>query len=242
MPHFIYSDPEGTATSFSADVHVNYFENTFSDLDIEKVSDFAFCQIADSTNLNPSIARKLGIPHVGCRNHCLNLGCEDMEKADTELAELSDKIHEAHKTINGSNVLSATLHNVQQACQAYSSKLRTNCTTRWGAICMMVNSHLKSENEIREVHRQFPTRVSEETVTSDFRARVERHTPYLNNINECSAYLQTRGATLAECQDALDVLADLAEDGMDSFEYCQLKDDKFKAGNKYDSGKSLSCV
>ena len=238
MPHVLYSDPNATASSFNADVHVDYFTQTFNDLSIDKVSDFALAQVADSTNLNPAIARKLGIPHIGCRNHCHNLASQDMEKDDPELAELSEKTHEAHRTINASNVLSATLYNVQQACESYASRLKINCTTRWGAICQMLNSHLKSENEIREVSKAFPDRVSEETVTQAFILSVENHTPYLNNINECSADLQTRGATLAECQDALEVLAGMVEDGADSFEHCKLKDEKFKAGNKYDTGKS----
>lgn len=71
---------------------------------------------------------------------------------------------------------------------------------------------------------------------------MEKHTPYLNVIKECSATLQTRGATLAECQDALEALAEMVESCDNGFEHCLLKDDKFKVGNRYDTELCHCCT
>ena len=80
--------PTDTATNFNAETHVKYIEETFRNFGFDKVADFALAQVADSTALNPKIARLLEIIHVACRNHCLNLACRDMEKEDTELNDL----------------------------------------------------------------------------------------------------------------------------------------------------------
>ena len=55
--------------------------------------------------------------------------------------------------------------------------------------------------------------------------------------------MQKKFASLADCQEALDSLYEQVEAQVDGFEKCKLKDDKFRVGNKYDSGEfiSVSC-
>ena len=60
------AEPTDTATEFNAETHVKFFEDTFKHLGFNKVADFAFAQVADSTALNPKIARLLRIVHVAC--------------------------------------------------------------------------------------------------------------------------------------------------------------------------------
>ena len=77
----------------------------------EEVNNFAVAQTANSTNLNPKIARFLGIEHVGCHNHCLNLGCKEMENNYLKLREIVEKTGKCHRTIGASNKLTACLEN-----------------------------------------------------------------------------------------------------------------------------------
>ena len=116
-----------TATFFNAAAHVKSFTSTFANLGFGAVSDWAIAQVADSTALNPKIARILEIYHVACRNHCLNLACKEMEGEDDELSELAVQTQEVHGTIRASNKLTATMYNVQQSCH----RLKLLCQTRW---------------------------------------------------------------------------------------------------------------
>ena len=228
---------EAHATTFNADTHVKYINDTFENLGFDKVSDFALAQVADSTNLNPCIARKLDILHVACRNHCLNLACEDMEKDDIDLAELADATHESHRTIKLSNKLTAALANVQKLC--YS--MRCKWATRWNALTDMFNNHIKAEDDIRQVAKDFPGRLDDTTVGTAFMRRVKSHISYLNTIKATSCELQTKGATLSACNDVCTILDEEVQLGQgvtgDYFENCKLKGDKYLVGNKYDSGE-----
>jgi len=106
-----------TATKFNADTHIQLFEQTFSNLGIKDMSDFVIVQTSDSTALNPKIPRMCNFFHVACQNHCLNLGCKDMEKNCAELKQLLDKTQEVHHKIKASNKLSAVLENVKASAQ-----------------------------------------------------------------------------------------------------------------------------
>ena len=241
----IFCDNKVTAVEFNAETHVKSFSKTFENLGFDKVSDFAMAQVADSTALNPKIARLLEIVHIACRNHALNLACKDMEEDDEELAGLATETQEVHRTINASNILTATMYNVQQS----ATSLRLLCQTRWGSICALFNSHLQNVLEIREIADAHPDRVSDRTVSRDYMQVMGRHTAYLNQVNSVAAALQAQGATLADYQDALDLLNDMVQEGREEvgndFEFCMLQGEKFLVGNRYDSGEimiSLLCL
>ena len=236
-----------TAVEFNAETHVKSFSKTFENLGFDKVSDFAMAQVADSTALNPKIARLLEIVHIACRNHALNLACKKMEEEDEdeELAGLATDTQEVYRTINASNILTATMYNVQQS----ATSLRLLCKTRWGSICALFNSHLQNVLEIREIADAHPDRVSDRTVSRDYMQVMGRHTAYLNQVNSVAAALQAQGATLADYQDALDLLNDMVQEGREEvgndFEFCMLQGEKFLVGNRYDSGEimiSLLCL
>ncbi len=100
-----------TATNFSADSHIKLFQQTFKNLQFDDLSNFAIAQVADSTALNPKIARVLGIKHIACCNHCLNLGCKDMEKHSSELRDIANMTQEVLHKVKTSNKLTAELEN-----------------------------------------------------------------------------------------------------------------------------------
>ena len=99
------------STLINSVVHVKHLTELFESLSLEEVSDFVVCQVADSTNLNPKIAKNLGCLHVGCHDYYLNNSGKDMEQGTSYLSVLVDSIHGLHTSISGSNKLSANLAN-----------------------------------------------------------------------------------------------------------------------------------
>ena len=99
------------STLINSVIHVKHVTELFESLSFEEVSDFVVCQVADSTNLNPKIAKNLGCLCVGCCDNWLHNNGKDMEKGTTYLSVLVDSIHGLHTSISGSNKLSANLAN-----------------------------------------------------------------------------------------------------------------------------------
>ncbi len=89
--------------------HVANMSATFAAKDL---TNFVIAQVADSTALNPKIACMLGIKHIACCNHCLNLGCKDIKKHCSELKKNVDLTQEVHCKVKASNKLTVELENV----------------------------------------------------------------------------------------------------------------------------------
>ncbi len=102
-----------TATQVDAEAHIKLFEQTFKNLEMDDLTNFAIAQVANSTSLNPKIAGMLGIKHIACPNYCLNLGCKDTEKHCSELKNIADLTQEVHHKVKASNKLTVELENVQ---------------------------------------------------------------------------------------------------------------------------------
>ena len=211
-----------TATTFNAEAHINLFKTTFKNLKI-KLSDFAIGQIADSTALNPKIARLLDIAHSACRNHCLNLGCKDMENNCDALKRLTKMTQEIHRKIKASNKLSASLENIQASCRALDDtenvagancKLKLAAPTRWNSITTMLSGHEKNEASLRRLISENPNRdLDDTTISRTFLQEIRSHLPYLDYIKLASAAMQARLATLEECQSLNDSIVQLQEVG-----------------------------
>jgi hypothetical protein len=116
-----------TATNFNADSHIKLFQQTFKNLQFDDLSNFAIAQVADSTALNPKIAPVLGIKHIACCNHSLNLGCKDMEKHSSEPRDIADMTQEVHRKVKASNKLTAEL----EKCESMLSTIGRNWQDRW---------------------------------------------------------------------------------------------------------------
>ncbi len=221
-----------TATTFNADAHVKLFEKTFDNLKIKSVKNFAIAQVADSTNLNPAIARKMNINHIACRNHCLNLACKDMENSCKELATIAAKTQEVHQKVKASNKLSAELENVQVASRELQGgeqgglcKLKSQAVTCWNSLVGMLDSHVKTVAELREVIQLHPQKdISDETTSVQFMRKIDNHLPYLKKLKQASLSMQRSLATLDDCQFHCDLVADCAKRGFkkkgDQWEFC----------------------
>ncbi len=149
MNFILFANIEQMATKFNAETHQKLFQQTFKNLNISDISSFAIAQIADSTVTNPKIARLLKIAHIGCPNHCLNLGCKDMESDCPELKMLADETQEVHCKIKASNKLTADLDNVQaisraldESCQTGTGRLKMKAPTHWNLLEDLLRSHI----------------------------------------------------------------------------------------------------
>jgi hypothetical protein len=210
-----------TATKFNAETHIKMFQNTFANLNIYNLTDFAIAQTSDSTVMDPKIASLLKIFHAACQNHCLNLGCKDMEKNCIELSDLTEKTQDIHCKIKRSNKLCAVLENIQAtACEYDSSvwaagKPKLVAATCWNSLEAMLQSHKKVLDAIREVIHSTPEHdLSDETTSNHFVRRLNKHLKYFAALKSASVCMQTHLATLDDCQFQWDAIADLATDGL----------------------------
>jgi hypothetical protein len=152
--------------------------------------------------MNPKIARVLKIFHVACQNHCLNLGCKDMEKNCIKLSDLSEKTQDIHRKIKGSNKLCAVLEHVQAtACEYDSSvwagKPKLVAATCWNLLEAMLQSHKKALDVIREVIHSTPEHdLSDETTSNHFMRKLNKHLKYLAALKSASVCMQTHLATM----------------------------------------------
>ena len=216
---------QATATKFNTEAHIKLFKTSFDNLNI-KMSDFVIGQIADSTALNPRIARLLNICHIACRNHCLNLGCKDMENNCDALKRLATMTQDIHRKIKASNKLSASLENIQASCRALDDtavagsncKLKLAAPTRWNSITTMLSGHEKNEVSLRNLIAQNQDRdLDDETISTAFLRDIRSHLPYLEYIKSASEAMQARLATLEECQSLNDSIVQLKSEGSGTF-------------------------
>ncbi len=223
-----------TATNFKADSHIKLFQQTFENLQFDDLSNFAIAQVADSTALNPKIARVLGIKHIACRNHCLNLECKDMEKHFSELRDIADMTQEVHRKVKASNKLTAELENVQACCRQSDAtgktgdggRLKMKATTRRNLLEGLLKSHIDCIEAIRQVICSHPEHdISDETTLRDFVKKIMKHLPYLTHLKSALVLMQKRMASLEECQFHCDLIASCALNGYgkagNDFCYCK---------------------
>ena len=142
------------------------------------------------------------IHHIACRNHCLNLGCKDMEKNCAELSDISEKTQAIHRTFKASNKLTAVMENAQASASELGSsvpsvRLKLLSNTRWNSIEAMLSNHLKTVTSIRAVIDSNPKfELDDVTTTASFNRKIEKHLRYLTPLTKASVHMQKMGATL----------------------------------------------
>eukprot|EP00956_Cyclotella_meneghiniana_P021953 scaffold40737_cov42-Cyclotella_meneghiniana.AAC.3 len=142
-------ESDDTAVAFNAEIHRSEITEVFKRHGFEINRSFSPAQCTDNTNLNPKIARLLGITHVGCPCHLCNGACREMEERDRDLQNLSAKCQDTTRTVKASNKLTETLANVRET--AYNVKMMA--VTHWMSICDLVNSHIRAAGDLSEVEK-----------------------------------------------------------------------------------------
>jgi hypothetical protein len=94
------------------------------------------------------IAKKLGIVHLGCCSHALNLAAQELEINDKTIASVCADCQEchSHSTIKASNKRSAALTNVQESFY----KLKLMATSCWLSAHELIANHVKARMLIFE--------------------------------------------------------------------------------------------
>ncbi len=84
------------ATNFSASVHIRCSEDGVHIFGVN-VLYWAMCQMADNRSVNACIADPIGIPHVGCGSHKLNVEVRAMISTDRVMQYTIDSVHSTMK-------------------------------------------------------------------------------------------------------------------------------------------------
>jgi hypothetical protein len=98
------------ATQFNAENHVHFFEQTLQFY--RKECGWVPCSMADNCSVNQKIAKLLGVPHVGCQNHKLNLEVKYMIAEWPILKTLIEKVNECQKSVKTKLKNAAILRNM----------------------------------------------------------------------------------------------------------------------------------
>lgn len=158
-----YSDE---AVQFDTETHIQQLEEVSNIYNID-MHEWALCSIVDNCRLNKKIARLLGISHVGCLNHKLNLGVKAMIASDFMLSPIIDSIHSTMLNCLQKLKNRAMLRNLTEISPIIHNK------TRWSSKYSM----LKHFNRIRHHFR----RVLYLKFTAVLHSRIKQ-----SNAKECS--------------------------------------------------------
>lgn len=68
------------ACSFNAEIHVEHFRTTLKDTYEIDVKKWTMCYIADNKSTNHKLTHLVGLLHIGCLKHLLNLDIKQWVK------------------------------------------------------------------------------------------------------------------------------------------------------------------
>jgi hypothetical protein len=215
------SNDDEEAVNFTADTHCNHFKSMFLYYEID-IGDWALCQTADNCAVNSKIARLLNIPHIGCKNHLLNLEVNRMTDRSADLTDTIETVHNTMLQCKQRLKNAALLRNLVVLKPIIHNK------TRWSGKFQMLARWLR----LREPLMMSVSESGDSTLDMDdtvrFKNKVTKYTNQMKHINYCTKHLQTRKLTLGNCCEALQALteqveAERADAGADLYQ-CKLDD------------------
>jgi hypothetical protein len=124
--------PMGDETSQAANAFIIFLEDML-EIYQREIDNVVFL-VSDNTGLNPSIARKIDVPFVGCMSHRLNLAVEAFMN-DSNLTQLVDKVHQTMVKLSSAK-MRAYLR--KKGCSLMPMKKND---TRWSSIFSMLQRY-----------------------------------------------------------------------------------------------------
>ena len=194
-----------TAVNFSSQTHAEHIRNVFRYYGLN-VEDWAVCQTADNCSVNRKVAELLGIPHVSCKNHMLNLEVNKMVKQTRDLEQTLNTIHDTMAQCKKKLKNAALLRNLVNLVPVLHNK------TRWSGKLYMMERFLKIRDELIAVAEDENSDLQMNR-TVPFRNKVSRYCEYMQQINLSTKYMQTRKLTLAQCRESLNMLMQDVDEG-----------------------------
>jgi len=140
-----------------ADAHIDLFESTLKLYGLNK--DNVMCFIADNCATNRAIARKWGIPMVGCASHRFNLAVQHWIKEQFQVDGRGHKTY-LSEALDKLAILMGKACNLKAAAQLreltfdahgreYAAK--KDNATRWTSVMVMVDRYLKIRDQLKVV-------------------------------------------------------------------------------------------
>ena len=90
------------------------------------------CQTADNCSVNLKVAEMLGIPHVACKNHLLNLEVNWMVKQTRDLEQMLNSVHKMMGQCKKKLKNAVLLRNLVSLVPILHNKMRWS-----GKLCML---------------------------------------------------------------------------------------------------------
>ena len=165
---------------------MNFLNQTLKDYGYDEAKNFATCQVADSASSNIRAAMLMGIPHLDCNNHTLNLEVKKMIKEDKPLNKMIESIHELMISIKRSLKKSALLRQFTHLHPTIENK------TRWTSIYSMMNKSMRIFDVVRELASDDSNTIIENDVVTQvsFKRRAQKKTALMFEINQACLHLQ----------------------------------------------------
>jgi hypothetical protein len=193
---------------FSAESQSNHFKKILRNYGLQFDS-WCVCLIGDNASVNVKTAELCKKPHIGCKNHKLNLEVNAMFKEDNELQELLEKLQKlmvSLKTLKNSAVLDAYTH------------LRPTLyvKTRWTGKFNVCQKFLRLRDTLAQMHEDNDNSYSipdADLLSVSFKNQVQRYCTMLGYMNCSCVSLQKKGIKLLDAQLHLDNLVEQVEEG-----------------------------
>lgn len=197
------SDDHALASSFTAKDQCEHLKKIIRYYGVE-FDDWCACLIGDNAAVNIKTSRLCGVPHIGCKNHKLNLEINRMINLDRKLEDSLEKLQRlmvSLKTMKNSAALDAYTH------------LRPSLyvKTRWSGKYHVCRKFLKLREYLVAMHedRENPFRVNTEDrhlLLPVFKQTIERYVKMLGFMQLTNEALQQKCIKLADAQMHLDTL------------------------------------
>lgn len=195
------SQVENETVRFTAEKHEEHIRNIMHNYYGKITEAWAVASIADNAAVCQKLARLLGLPHVGCTNHKLNLEVQLMCRDETDpIFGTLESVHETMHACKTKLVNRAVLRKVTNLAPKLNNK------TRWSSKREMLERFCQIHVEIVQASNYGLGETIPVDNTHGFKKRTKRYMKHLIKIDVVCKILQRRGVKLADCRDALDTL------------------------------------
>ena len=196
-------DERKIACEFNAELYTEHFVKIFTEFYKLDVRKWAKACIADNCATNLKIARLLGLPHVPCGNHLLNLDIREWVKNDAVLNNTVKKIARTMRQAKSQKNSAALSHET-------TLKPVMNNDTRWSGIRCMLERFVRIREDLIRTAEKDGTDLEVED-GANFARICRKYLVYMEELDSTTKLLQTRLQPLYEARALLDDIIEETE-------------------------------
>jgi hypothetical protein len=195
-------DTASETVTFNADAHSNYFRTTLSDFYNIDITKWCKAIMADNTKTNIKITKDLGIPHVGCYNHKLNLDVEAMVRGNFELQKTISNIHDVMACAKQKLRNAAVLRNITDLRPILENK------THWSGKVAMIARFIRIRDDLMKAADHEGAEGLDKVLdqTTLFLSKAKIYEQWMTCINTITKKLQEHCLPLTKAHHLLDIL------------------------------------